>query len=77
MKRPARKEFDQIGITLVVAGVMVALGVSTLLTRGLLQNWVLYTGLAVGLVLVVAGLWMRSMFREADPDQPRKPDSKK
>ena len=77
MKRPSRKEFDQIGITLVVAGVMVALGVSTLLTRGLLQTWVLYTGLAVGLVLVVAGLWMRTTFREVDTDQPRKPDAKR
>jgi type IV secretory pathway TrbD component len=32
-------------------------------------------GLALGLVLVVVGLWLARTFRKADPNRPQKPDT--
>ena len=36
--------------------------------------WVQTVGLALGLVLVVAGLWLARAFRNADPNRPQNPD---
>lgn len=61
------------GIILLIGGVVVAMGVSVGLARGL-RTWVAIVGLVVGLILVIAGLWMASSFRNADPKRPHKPD---
>ena len=42
-------------------------------THGL-QTWVEITGLVVGLVLVVVGLWLARTFRNKDPNRPHRPD---
>jgi hypothetical protein len=75
VKRPSRKALDQIGIMLLISGVVVGMGVSTLTARGMLKTWVEIVGLIVGLLLVVAGLWLARTFRKADPNRPHKPDA--
>jgi hypothetical protein len=47
------------------------MGVSAV--RGL-AAWVQILGLVLGLLLVVAGLWMARTFRTKDPNRPHKPD---
>ena len=64
---------DQIGIILLISGVVVAMGVSVMATHGL-QTWVAMTGLVVGLILVVVGLWLARTFRNKDPNRPHRPD---
>ncbi len=73
MKRPSRKLLDQMGIILLICGVVLGMGVSVGATHGMAQ-WLEIVGLVVGLVLVVAGLWMARTFRRADPNRPQKPD---
>ena len=73
MKQPSRKVLDQVGIVMLIAGVVVAMGVSVMATHGL-QTWVEITGLVVGLVLVVVGLWLARTFRNKDPNRPHRPD---
>ena len=73
LKRPSRKVLDQIGIILLISGVVVAMGVSALAARGL-KTSVEIIGLVVGLVLVVVGLWLARTFRNKDPNRPHRPD---
>jgi uncharacterized membrane protein len=68
LKRPSRKTLDQIGIILLITGVVIAMGVSAV--RGL-ATWVEILGLVLGLILVVAGLAMARTFRAKDSDQDR------
>ncbi len=72
MKRPARKTIDQIGIILLICGVVLGMGVSVGATHGMAM-WLEIVGLVLGLVLVVAGLWLARAFRQADPNRPQKP----
>lgn len=65
-KRPSRKALDQIGIILLISGVVVAMGVSAV--RGL-STWVQILGLGLGIVLVIAGLAMARTFRSKDSDR--------
>jgi type IV secretory pathway VirB2 component (pilin) len=65
MKRLSRKTWDQIGIVLLISGVVIAMGVSAI--RGL-ETWVQILGLVLGLVLVVAGLALARTFRSRGPD---------
>ena len=74
MKKPSRKTLDHIGIVLLVSGVVIGMGVSSLASRGL-KAWVEIAGLALGLVLVVVGLWLARTFRKAAPNRPQKPDT--
>lgn len=64
---------DQIGVILLIAGVVTGMGVSMGATRGM-AAWLQVTGLVIGLILVVVGLWMARAFRHADPKRPHKPD---
>jgi uncharacterized membrane protein len=73
LKQASRKVLDQIGIILLIAGVVIAMGVSAMAARGL-KPWVVITGLVVGLVLVVIGLWLARTFRNKDPNRPHRPD---
>ena len=73
MKKPSRKTLDQVGIILLIAGVVVGMGVSVGATRGM-ATWLEIVGLVIGLLLVVAGLWMARAFRNADPKRPHKSD---
>jgi uncharacterized membrane protein len=66
LKRPSRKTLDQIGILLLISGVVIAMGVSAV--RGL-ATWVSILGLVLGLILVVVGLAMARTFRSKDSDQ--------
>ena len=66
MKRPSRKTIDQIGIILLITGVVIAMGISAI--RGL-ATWVEVLGLVVGLLLVLVGLAMARTFKSKDPDQ--------
>jgi len=65
-KKPSRKTLDQIGIILLISGVVVAMGVSAV--RGL-STWVQILGLALGIVLVIVGLAMARTFRSKDSDR--------
>jgi hypothetical protein len=71
LKKPSRKALDQTGIILLITGVVLAMGVSAV--RGL-ETWMEILGLALGLVLVVAGLWLARTFRNKDPKRPQRPD---
>jgi len=73
VNKPSRKALDQIGIILLVCGVVVGMGVSVGATRGMAM-WLEIVGLVIGLILVVAGLWMARAFRNADPKRPHKSD---
>lgn len=70
MKKPSRKALDQIGIMLLISGVVVGMGVSTLAARHYLEIWQGYVGLALGLVLMVAGLWLARTFSKGDSNRP-------
>jgi hypothetical protein len=61
------------GIILLVAGVVIAMGVSVGASRGM-AGWLEIVGLVVGLVLVVVGLWLARTFRLTDPNRPQKPE---
>ena len=56
-----------------ISGVVVAMGVSVMAAKGL-KTWVEITGLVVGLVLVVIGLWLARTFRNKDPNRPHRSD---
>jgi preprotein translocase subunit SecD len=71
LKRPSRKALDQAGIILLVAGVVIAMGVSAV--RGL-ATWLQILGLVLGLIFVAVGLWMARTFRNKDPNRPHRPD---
>ena len=75
MKQLSRKTLDQIGIILLIAGVVVGMGVSMGASRGM-ATWLIVTGLVIGLLLVAVGLWMARTFRTTDPKRPHKPDQK-
>ena len=64
---------DSIGIILLVAGVVIAMGVSVMASHGL-KTWISITCLVIGLILVVAGLWLARTFRKADPNRPHRQD---
>jgi hypothetical protein len=73
-KQPSgSKKRDQIGIILLICGVVLGMGVSVGATRGMAM-WLEIVGLVIGLILVVVGLWMARAFRQADPKRPHKPD---
>ena len=74
MKASTRKLLDQIGIILLIAGVVMAMGVSALAAKGL-ATWAQVTGLVVGLAFAAVGLWMARTFRTADPKRPHRSDS--
>ena len=73
MNKPSRKVLDQIGIVLLIAGVVIAMGVSVMASHGL-KTWISVTCLVIGLLLVVAGLWLARTFRKADPNRPHRQD---
>jgi uncharacterized membrane protein len=73
LKKPSRKVLDQIGIILLIAGVVIAMGVSAMASRGL-KIWISIVCLVIGLLLVVVGLWLARTFRKADPDRPHRQD---
>ena len=73
MNSPSRKVLDQIGIILLISGVVIAMGVSAMAARGL-KTSVEIIGLVVGLVLVVVGLWLARTFRNKDPNRPHRSD---
>jgi len=74
VKKPSRRTLEQVGIALLVCGVVTGMGVSVGATRGI-AVWLEIVGLVVGLILVVAGLWMSRTFRTVDSDRPHKPDN--
>jgi hypothetical protein len=73
VKQPSRKILDQLGNILLVAGVVAGMGVSVGAANGL-ALWLEIVGVVVGLLLVVAGLWVSHTFRRSDPEGPRRPD---
>jgi hypothetical protein len=68
LNRPSHKALDQIGLILLVAGVVIAMGVSAV--RGL-ATWVQILGLVAGLLLVVVGLAMGRTFKSKKSDDQR------
>jgi hypothetical protein len=73
VNRPSRKILDQLGNILLVAGVVAGMGVSVGAVNGL-ALWLEIVGVVIGLLLVVAGLWVSHTFRHSDPEGPRRPD---
>ncbi len=73
MNKPSRKTLDQVGIILLICGVVVGMGVSVGATRGMAM-WLEVVGLVIGLILVATGLWLARAFRNADPKRPHKSD---
>ncbi len=73
MKKPSRKLLDQIGIILLICGVVLGMGVSVGATHGM-ATWLEIVGLVFGLILVVVGLLLARTFRRADPNRPQRPE---
>ncbi len=66
MKRPSRKTLDQVGIVLLISGVVIAMGISVVWG---LETWVQILGLVLGLILVGLGLAVGRTFRSKDSDE--------
>jgi hypothetical protein len=71
--RSGAKKRDQIGIILLITGVVAGMGVSMGASRGM-ADWLMIVGLVIGLLFVAVGLWMARTFRNTDPRRPHKPD---
>jgi hypothetical protein len=68
LNKPSRKTLDQTGIILIISGVVIAMGVSSV--RGL-ATWVEILGLVLGILIVILGLAIGRTFRSKDPPDQR------